>query len=92
MRLTLSALLADRSPADEIGDELRRDRVEILGGGGHPHPVDLDEQIARPPESLVDRVAPVEVGVVDLNSKRMRVRTRERVHARTRTRSFAHRG
>jgi hypothetical protein len=63
--LALGRARADRAPADQVGDVLRTDQVEELGAGGQAHPVDLEQQLARQVEPLVDLEALVEVRVVD---------------------------
>ena len=65
MDLALGRPRADRAPADEIGDVLRRDHVEILGAGRQVELVHLNQDPACEPQPLVDPVAVVEVRVVD---------------------------
>ena len=56
---------ADRAPGDEVGEELRRDRVEELAAGREPQLRHAEQEAARAVEPLADREAAVEVGVVD---------------------------
>jgi hypothetical protein len=65
VHLALRGARADRAPAHEVGDVLRADRVEELAGGRHAQAVDLQQQLARDAQPLVDAVALVQVGVVD---------------------------
>jgi hypothetical protein len=63
--LTLRGACADRSPRDQIGVELRRDRIEKLRPRGKLEGDDIEEEAPRGPEPLVDREAAVEVRIVD---------------------------
>ena len=65
MDLALGGARADGSPTDEAGDVLRRDHVEEFGAGGHAHLGEIEEQVAREAQAVVDLVGLVEMGVVD---------------------------
>src|SRR5690606_12299267 len=65
VHLALGRARADRAPGDEVGQVLRRRRVEQLAARGHAEPRDVDQQRARDAQALVDAAALVEVGVVD---------------------------
>ena len=65
MDLALGRARADRAPRDEIGGELRRDRVEELGAGRHAELGEIEQELSRDAEPLVDREAAVELGIVD---------------------------
>src|SRR5947199_115311 len=65
MRLALGGARADRGPRDQVGQVLRRDRVEQLGAGGQPEPRQIDEQLAGQAQPELHVVRAVEVGVVD---------------------------
>lgn len=54
---------ADRAPRDQVGDELRRDRVEQLARRRDAHVGDLEEETAREAQALVDLVRAVELRV-----------------------------
>lgn len=56
---------ADGGPADEVGDVLRRDRIEELGGGGEAEVEDVAEEGAGEAEAGGDVVGAVEVRVHD---------------------------
>ena len=56
---------ADRAPGDEVGDELRRDRIEEFGARGQAERQHVAEEAARDAQAAVDGEASVEVGVVD---------------------------
>ena len=61
VHLALARARADRAPGDEIGDELRRDRVEELAPGGQPELGEVEQEAARQAQALVDLEALVEV-------------------------------
>ena len=65
MDLALGGAGADGAPADGIGDELRRDRVEELAASGQAQRKHVQQQLPREVQPLVDGEAAVEVGVVD---------------------------
>ena len=65
MDLALGGARADGAPADEAGDVLRRDHVEEFGAGGHAHLGEVEEQMAREAQAVVDLVGAVEVRIVD---------------------------
>ena len=54
---------ADGGPADEVGNVLRGDGVEELGGGGQTEVEDVAEERAGEPEAVGDVVGAVEMGV-----------------------------
>lgn len=49
-----SVVRADRAPAYQIADVLRRDRVEELGACRHAELVDAEKQVAGDPQPLID--------------------------------------
>ena len=63
--LALGGARADGAPADQAGDVLRRDHVEELGSGGHAHLGQVQQQVARLAQAVVDLVGLIEIGVVD---------------------------
>ena len=65
MDLALGRARADRHPRRQVGDVLRDLDVEEFGGGRQPEIVDVEQQLAREPQALVDVEALVQVGVVD---------------------------
>ena len=65
MHLALGGARADRSPADEARDILRRDHVEKLGAGGNAHLGQVEQQMPRLAQAVVDLERLVEVGIVD---------------------------
>ena len=65
MDLALCGARADGAPADQAGDVLRGDHVEELGAGGHAHLGEIEEEVARETEAVVDLVGAVEVRIVD---------------------------
>ena len=56
MDLALGGARADGSPADEAGDVLRRDHVEEFGAGGDAHLGEVEQQMARQAQAVVDLV------------------------------------
>src|SRR5688572_10110384 len=50
--LALGRARADRAPGDEIGDVLRRDRIEVLDAGRQAERVDVAQEAASWAESL----------------------------------------
>src|SRR5690606_2278761 len=56
---------ADRRPADEVGDVLRRDRIEQLGGGGQAEIENLAQERAGEAQAAGDVVRAVEMRVHD---------------------------
>ena len=65
MDLALGGARADGSPADQAGDVLRRDHVEEFGAGGHAHLGQIEEQVAREAQAVVDLVGLIEIWIVD---------------------------
>ena len=65
VHLALGRSRADRDPRRQVGDVLRNLGVEELGPGRQPEIVDVEQQLARQPQPLVDVEALVEVGIVD---------------------------
>ena len=63
--LALGGARADGAPTDEIRDVLRRNHVEELGAGGDAHLGEIEQQMAREAEAVVDFVGAVEMGIVD---------------------------
>ena len=54
---------AHRRAADEVGEELRRDGVGKVDGGGHAEPVEVEEQLARRLQPAVDAERAVAVRI-----------------------------
>ena len=65
MNLALGRARADRAPADQAGDVLRRDHVEEFGPGWHTHLGQIEQQVAGQAQAVVDFVGLVQVRVVD---------------------------
>src|SRR5687768_4941460 len=65
VHLALRSARADGAPRHEIGEILRRDHVEKLATRGHTEFVELEQQFATDPESVVDLKAAIEIGIVD---------------------------
>ena len=65
MNLALGGARADGSPTDQAGDVLRRDHVEEFGSGGHAHLGQVEQQMARQAQAVVDLVGLIEMGIVD---------------------------
>ena len=63
--LALGRARADRPPRGQVGDVLRDLRVEELGSRRQAEIVDVEQQLARQPQSLVDVEALVQIGIVD---------------------------
>ena len=62
----LSVVRAPMAPQrDQVGDVLRRDRVEELGAGGHAHLGEVEQQVRARAQAVVDLEGAVEVRVVD---------------------------
>ena len=64
--LALGGARADRAPADQVADELRRQQVEELGADRQPDFQHIEQQGAGAFQPLVDREAAVQVRVVDV--------------------------
>ena len=45
---------ANGSPANQIGNILWRDQVEVLGAGGYAHVVDVAQQLPSQTQAFVD--------------------------------------
>jgi hypothetical protein len=56
---------ADRAPGDEVGDVLRRDRVEELAADRQARAEHLEQETAGHAQARVDVAGAVEVGIVD---------------------------
>ena len=65
VQLALRGARADGAHAEQVGEELRRDGVEHLGRERHAHRGEVDEQLPRGAQALVDLEAVVDVRVVD---------------------------
>lgn len=65
VQLALGRPGAHGTHAQQIGQELRRDCVQHLARDGHATLGQVDEELARYPEALVDLERVVNVGVVD---------------------------
>src|SRR5260221_11006886 len=65
VRLTLGRARTNRGPADEIADILRRDGIDELGRGRHAHAVDLEQQLPRQPQAIIDVKRSIEIRIVD---------------------------
>lgn len=63
--LRFSSACADGAHGETVGQELRRDGVQHLAGDGHALVGEVDEELARGPQALVDLEAVVDVWVVD---------------------------
>ena len=59
MDLTLCGTGADGAPTDEAGDVLRRDHVKEFGACGYTRLREIEEEIAREAEAVVDFVGAV---------------------------------
>ena len=64
--LALGGACADRAPGDQLGDVLRAEQVEELGGRRQAGAEDVEQQRAGALQALVDREAAVQVRVVDV--------------------------
>lgn len=65
MNLALGRTRADRAPRHEIGEILRRDRIEEFTSRGQPEIVDLQQQTASYAQAIVDCETTVEMRIVD---------------------------
>ena len=65
VHLALGGARADGAPGDQVTQVLRRDHVQKLAAGRQPEPVDVDQQLARDAQALVDAEGFVQIGVVD---------------------------
>ena len=65
MDLALGGARADGSPTDEAGNVLRRNHVKEFGSGGHAHLGQVEQQMARQAQAVVDLVGLIEIGIVD---------------------------
>jgi hypothetical protein len=63
--LGLGGTRTDSTDGQTIGQELGGDCVEHLAGDGHALVGQVDEELARYAETLVDLEAVVDIGVVD---------------------------
>src|SRR5687767_1616359 len=65
MHLALAGARANRRPAYEIANVLRRNRIDELGGGRHAKAVDIEQLLPRESQAVIDAKALVQIGVVD---------------------------
>ena len=63
--LGLGGAGADRTPGDEILQVLWRDRIQCLGGGGHPQFQDIQQQAPADVQALLELEGVIQVRVVD---------------------------
>lgn len=65
VQLALGGSRTDSADRQQISKELGRDRIEHLAGNGHALVRQVDEQLSRQTQALVDLEAVVDIGVVD---------------------------
>ena len=65
MGLTLGCPRTNGSPTDEIGQILRRYKVKVLGSGGQPQSVQVEQQLPGQPEAFVNLKRIIKVRIVD---------------------------
>src|SRR5919201_2271437 len=65
MHLALRRARADRAPAHEVGGVLRSDRIEELASRWQAEPGDVEQQLPREMQPLVDCEGAVEMRIVD---------------------------
>ncbi len=65
MDLAFCGSCADGTPRNEIGHELRGNRVEELGAGGHAQANDVAQEGPGDAQTLIDVEGAIEIGVVD---------------------------
>src|SRR5665213_4020683 len=65
VHLALRSARADGSPAYQAGNVLRRNHVEELCAGGNTHFREVDQQVPRLAQAVVDLVRLVKIRVVD---------------------------
>ena len=65
MGLTFRRPGTDRGPADQISDVLRNNGIEQFRCSRHPLPGEIQQQSPGPPQTGVDVVGVVEMGVID---------------------------
>src|SRR5262245_22238134 len=65
MYLAFRRARADRAPGNEVGDVLGRHHVEKFARHRHAGFVEVEQELARNPQTLVDAEAAVEAGIVD---------------------------
>ena len=63
--LAFGGACTNRAPGDQVADVLRGDHVQELAAGRQVQAVDVDQQLTRNAQALVDAAAFVQVGVVD---------------------------
>ena len=63
--LALRGAGADRAPADEIGIELTKSRIEKLSAGGDPKLQNIGQQLPSEAQAFVNVVGLIEIRVVD---------------------------
>ena len=66
MRLRLGRARADRVPANQVGEILRRQWIERFTAGGQSHRGERKKQFARAPHPRADAERIVHVGIVDV--------------------------
>ena len=65
MDLAFRGARADGAPAYQLGEVLRRDQVEELGAGGDAHLGEVEQQVARHAQAVVDAIGLVQMRIVD---------------------------
>src|ERR1700753_3027079 len=63
--LAFCSARADGSPAYKLGHILRRDHVKKFGPGGHAHLGQIEQQVPRHSQTIVDTKRLIEVWIVD---------------------------
>ena len=64
--LALGGARPNGAPAHQIADELRAQQIQKLGAHRHINGQDVQQQLARHPQTLVDGKAAIQVRVVDI--------------------------
>src|SRR5262249_18994879 len=65
MYLAFSRSRADRGPGDEVGNVLRRCRIEEFATGRHPKIADVQKQPPSDPQASINIETFVETGIID---------------------------
>lgn len=65
VQLGLGGTGANGTHREQIGQELRRDGIEHLGSDGHALGGQVDKELARQAQTLVDLEAAIDIGIVD---------------------------
>src|SRR6202007_129535 len=65
MDLTFRSACTDRAPADQVGNILRRNHIEVLDACRHTHLVQVEQKPAANAKAVIDPKTAVEIRIIN---------------------------